>query len=367
MQPTEPIPVMLLNQHLGPGGSERQLFEIATNLDRRLFTPHVACFRTDGVMDRRLRERGIPVLQLPVESFVSAGAIYSAWKLARYFRRHGIKIVHAFDMPMACFGVPLARAARAPVVLSSQRGHRDTFPRRFRKWLRLSDRMVHGVVANCEFMFQHLREEGVPAERIHICRNGVDAEVFARRDPRTGTAVIGTVCALRPEKGLTTLIEAFAKVYALRPDARLIVTGSGSELEGLKALAGSLGVDQACRFDPATNDVARALEMLDVFVLPSLSEALSNSIMEAMASGLCVIASRAGGNPELIAEGETGLLFDIGDAEGLSRQILRVLADDILRAKLGQAAACRMREEFSVTASARRMEEIYQDHLSRSR
>lgn len=367
MQPTEPTPVMLLIQHLGPGGSERQLFEIATNLDRRLFTPHVGCFRTDGVMDRRLRERGIPVLQLPVESFISAAAIYSAWKLARYFGRNGIKIVHAFDMPMACFGVPLARAARVPVVLSSQRGHRDALPGQFRRWMRFSDRIAHGIVANCEFMSRHLREEeGVPAERIHVCRNGVDAAVFVRRDPRAGTSVIGTVCALRPEKGLTTLIEAFAQVHAVRPDARLIVTGGGSELEGLKALAGSLGVDQACRFEPMTTDVPRALDRLDVFVLPSLSEALSNSIMEAMASGLCVIASRAGGNPELIADGETGLLFDIGDAAGLSRQILRALADDALRAKLGQAAARRMREEFSIPASVERMQEIYQYHLRRS-
>jgi glycosyltransferase involved in cell wall biosynthesis len=357
---------MLLIQHLGPGGSERQLFEIATNLDRGLFTPHVGCFRTDGVMDRRLRERGIPVLQLSIQSFASVSALSSTWRLARYFRRHGIRVVHAFDMPMACFGVPVARIARVPVVLSSQRGHRDAFPQRFRKLLRISDRLAHGVVVNCDFMARHLREEGVPADRIRICRNGVDALVFVRREPpRSGKAVIGTVSVLRPEKGLTTLIEAFARVRGQRPDAQLIITGSGSELEGLKARARSLSIDLACHFEPATDDVPRALAALDIFVLPSLSEALSNSAMEAMAAGLCVIASRAGGNPELIADGETGLLFEIGDAEGLSNQILRVLADEALREKLGQAGARRMRDEFASADSVGKMQEIYTNYLGR--
>jgi hypothetical protein len=144
---------------LGHGGSERQLFEIATNLDRTRFTPHVCCFRTDGVMDRRLREHGVPVLLLPVKSFASAGALRAAWDLTRYFHRHSIRIAHAFDNPMSCFGVPLARAARVQVVLSSQRGHRDIFPLRYRRWLRLSDRLAHGIVVNCEFMSLHLREE----------------------------------------------------------------------------------------------------------------------------------------------------------------------------------------------------------------
>ncbi len=366
MRRAELTPVMLLIQHLGPGGSERQLFEIVTNLDRTRFTPHVCCFRTDGVMEGRLRERGVPVLLLPVTSFLSAGALGAAWGLSRYLRRHRIRIAHVFDNPMACFGVPVARAAGVQVVLSSQRGHRDIFPRRYRGWLRFSDRLAHGIVVNCEFMSRHLREEeGVAANHIRICHNGVDALAFAQRAPRAGASVIGVVSVLRPEKDLATLIDAFAQVRRERPDARLILTGGGPELGGLEARARSLGLGDACRFEPATSDVPRALSVLDIFVLPSRSEALSNAIMEAMAAGLCVIGSRVGGNPELITDGVTGLLFDAGDSAGLSRQILRALGDDALRTRLGESAARRMREEFTIDRSVRRMQEIYDEYLNR--
>jgi glycosyltransferase involved in cell wall biosynthesis len=357
---------MLLIQHLGPGGSERQLFVIATNLDRKRFTPHVCCFRTDGVMDRSLVERGVPVLCLPVKSFVSAGALRAAWDLWSYLRRHRIRIAHAFDNPMASFGVPVARAARVPVVLSSQRGHREVFPQRLRGWLRFSDRLAHGIVVNCEFMSRHLREEeGVPASHIYICRNGVDGTAFASRAPRAAGSVVGVVSVLRPEKDLATLLDAFALVRRERPDARLILTGGGPELGDLEARARSLGLGDACRFEPATTDVARALSALDVFVLPSRTEALSNAIMEAMATGLCVIASRVGGNPELITDGVTGLLFEVGDSAGLSLQILRAIGDDALRARLGESAARRMREEFSIDRSVQRMQEIYDEVLNR--
>jgi glycosyltransferase involved in cell wall biosynthesis len=360
-------PVMLLIQHLGPGGSERQMFEIAANLDRARFTPHVCCLRTDGFMDRRLAERGVPVLRLPLQSFLSAEALGAAWELGRYLRRNRIRIAHAFDNPMACFGVPVARAAGVPVVLSSQRGHRDIWNLSRRRWLRLSDRLAHGIVVNCEFVARHLREdEGVPANHIYICYNGIDGVVFkprARGGP--GRSVIGVVAVLRPEKGLETLIEAFAEVRRVRRDARLIITGGGPELGRLEARARELGLGDSCCFEPATSDVPGALAALDIFVLPSRNEAFSNSLMEAMAAGLCVIGSNVGGNPELITDGLTGLLFEVGDAAGLARQILRVLDDDALRARLGEAASRHVREDLSIEASVGRMQEIYDGFLNR--
>jgi glycosyltransferase involved in cell wall biosynthesis len=362
----EPTPVALLIQHLGPGGSERQLFEIAANLDRDRFTPHVCCFRADGVMDRRLSERGVPVLRLPVESFLAPGALGAAWELGRYLRGNRIRIAHAFDTPMAFFAVPVARAAGTAAVLTSQRGHRGLLPDWKRKLLRVSDRMADGIVVNCEFLARSLSEEhAIPPGRIHLCRNGVDADAFPLATARAGGGVIGVVSVLRPEKDLGTLLAAFAMIRRERPGAQLVITGSGSQREELQARSRALGLDASCRFDPSTHDVPGALAALDVFVLPSRSEALSNSIMEAMSAGLCVVASRVGGNPELIADGDTGLLFEAGDAEGLARQLLRALGDDGLRGRLGAAAARRMREEFSIAASVTRMQAIYDEVLSR--
>lgn len=127
----------------------------------------------------------------------------------------------------------------------------------------------------------------------------------------------------------------------------------------LRRRAAAAGVESSCRFEPASAQVAEWLRAIDIFVLPSRSEALSNSLMEAMACGCAPVASRVGGNPELIAHGETGLLFEPGDAEELARHLELLAGNRDLRVRLGAAAAVRIRREFSVEQAARRMEQIY--------
>src|ERR1700722_14600692 len=113
-----------MSRELGQGGSERQLVEIAKALDRSRFAVHVGCFHPQGFRSAELSREGIPILHLPVYSFRSFAAIRGAWQLARYLRRHKVQLVHTFDTPMNCFAVPVARACRVPVVLSSQRASR---------------------------------------------------------------------------------------------------------------------------------------------------------------------------------------------------------------------------------------------------
>lgn len=356
---------------LGLGGTERQLTEIARFLDRSRFTPYVGCLIADGLRKAEIDAAGVPLLTLPVSSFVGTSALRGAWQLASFIRSHGIQVVHTFDVPMNLFGVIPARLAGTPVVLSSQRAYRSLTPPTGRRLLRVIDRIVDGVVVNCEAMREHLRDdEGVPDERIHICYNGIDTTVYTPGpEPRpapldTGT-VIGVLCALRPEKGLNTLLEGFAIVQRESPDVRLAIVGSGSEEQPLKELASSLGISRQCHFEPGTRDVARWLRCMDIFVLPSLSEALSNSLMEAMACGCCPVASRVGGNPELVIPGRTGLLFEAGSADNLATQLRILLRNPQLRRQYGEASAKRVAREFTHHAAAKRMGEIYEDNLRR--
>jgi glycosyltransferase involved in cell wall biosynthesis len=120
-----------------------------------------------------------------------------------------------------------------------------------------------------------------------------------------------------------------------------------------------LKLDGFCRFEPATSRVAEALHSIDIFVLPSVSEALSNALMEAMACGCSVIASNVGGNPELISPGENGLTFQAGNPADLADKLSMVLARPDLRREYAQAAARRIAREFSLSASLERMQEIY--------
>jgi glycosyltransferase involved in cell wall biosynthesis len=116
-----------------------------------------------------------------------------------------------------------------------------------------------------------------------------------------------------------------------------------------------------CAFEPARQDVAFWLRQIDIFVLPSLSEAFSNSLMEAMACGCCVVASRVGGNPELVIDGEAGLLFPARDSAELTRVLDRLLKDGALRARLAAAGSERIRRQFTIARAAQRMGAIYRE------
>jgi glycosyltransferase involved in cell wall biosynthesis len=179
--------------------------------------------------------------------------------------------------------------------------------------------------------------------------------------------IIGSLCALRPEKNLRMLLEAFARVRVSHRGLKLAIVGSGPEETGLKRAAEALGIAGACWFEPSTRDVPRWLSAIDIFVLPSDSEALSNSLMEAMACGCCVAASAVGGNPELVRHLETGMLFKPRDAEDLAGCLARLAAAPEIRQRLSSAATGLIQQEFSLEASARRMAEIYDITLSRGR
>ncbi len=357
-------PVLLLARELDLGGSERQMTEIAKTLDRSRFTPHVGCFRPQGIRNAELAATGVPIVHFPVDSFASLRALSEAYRLASYIRRHGIRLVHTFDYPLTLFAVPVARWATSAVVLSSQRSHRSLIPRKYQRFVRMTDHMAAAVLVNCEFVRQHLRNnEGVPCGRIRLCYNGVDLEEFQPRQTPRDSLTIGVVCALRPEKDLKTLLDAFARVR--RSGLKLLIVGSGSMLGELRWQAAASGITGDCTFVPATAKVAAWLQAIDIFVLPSRSEALSNSLLEAMACGCCPVASRVGGNPELIRHGENGMLFDAGNVEQLSSVLQTLVELRILREQLATRARCTA-QQFSIARSARRMEEIYADLIEAS-
>jgi len=348
------IPVLLMARELHIGGSERQMTETAKWLDRSIFEPHVGCFRPAGIRGDELREFGVSVVQFPVYSYRSPAALRQAFSLIRYVRQHRIRIVHTWDYPLNVYAVPIARLGTGAVAISSQRSHRDLIPPGYRRLIRFSDRMAHAVVVNCEYLRRHLIEEGVLATKIQVCANGIDLERFHRRAVEHPLTV-GVVCALRPEKDLGVLIDAVALLRDAAP--RLLIVGDGPERDKLERRARAAKI--ACQFEPAADDVTSWLSAIDIFVLPSRSEALANSLIEAMACGCCVVASDAGGNPELIKDEETGILFKTGDAASLAGALRGLIADGEARSRLASAACAFVHRNFSMAEAARRMQEIY--------
>lgn len=370
----DPIPVLLMSEMLSAGGSERQLVEIAKSLDRRQFIPHVATL-TGGFRQQELAQAGIPVLKLTLDSFASLRAVKAGLQLRNYIKTHNIQLFHSFDYSTACFGTPFARLAKTRVVLSSTRAHRSLYRPLYRRLLRITDLLAHGMIVNCQAMRNHLiNDESVSPGRIFLCPNGIDLSNFNpqhRIRPAFFPAVlqdakliIGVVCVLRQEKGLSTLLEAFANVSAKHHGLRLAIVGSGPMLAELRNQAAALNISAQCHFEPSTTNVSTWLGGIDIFVLPSLSEAFSNSLMEAMACGCAVVASNTGGNPELVKNNDTGLLFETGNSKSLTDCLDQLIEQPVARQKLASNAAEYVATNLAMSAATARITEIYSSLLS---
>jgi glycosyltransferase involved in cell wall biosynthesis len=369
----EPVPILLLTRGLGHGGGERQLAMTALTLDRTRYLPHIASCES-GFWTPLLEQAGIPLHSIGSRSLLSRKGITEMARLRSFIARHGIRLVQTFDYAVNVYAIPVARSVPGVAAVSNLRCHMNLIPPRDR-WLNyLSHRISAAVVVNSEAVRDHLvRDYRVDAGKIFVCHNGLDNFVFhpGERKRVSGlehlNMVVGVTCVLRPEKNLPLLLEAFAAIRERRPGVTLLIVGSGPEEDRLRGLAAQLQLGDSCIFRPSTRDVAPWLKSIDIFVLPSLTEGLSNSIMEAMACGCCVIASRVGGTPELIDDGVTGLLFPSGDRTALCTALESVIDNAEKRSALAHAAERRMQTEFTLQASVDRMQAIYDRILATHR
>jgi glycosyltransferase involved in cell wall biosynthesis len=367
-----PIPILLLSYDLRFGGSERQLAEVATHLDRSRFLPHVGCIQMQGGRRGELERAGIPLVEFSFPSFKSWQWLAAGWRLRTYIRRHRIRLIHSFDVPGNLFGMPFGLAARfpgkVPVLLSSQRAFRELTGARTHKLLRMMDRFVDGVVVNSANLRKHLEEkDDLPSLLSTLIYNSVDLERFTPGPAAAvlpgSRVVIGSTAMLRPEKGVRDLVEAFGHVAATDPSVGLLLVGSGPLYEPLKARIQELGLSSRVHLAGGVTDVLPWLRRMDVFVLPSLSEALSNSLLEAMAVGCAAVASEVGGNPELVREGETGRLFAAGDVKQLAHHLGSLTKNESERRRVAAAGQMFVRGNFSRAASIGAMADLYESHL----
>ena len=361
------IKVLITVRELDQGGIERDVAKIATHLDRERFDPHVMAFWAHGFRYDELREAGVPVIEIPVRSLTSFETFRLAAKLRRYITQHGFQVVHSYDVSYV-FACTVARLSGVPLTIGSQLSYLDTVDTRTQMLLRMGSRVPDAMLANCEAIRRYLIEhEHLRGDRVEMIYNGVDTTQFYPPESRPARAsTIGIVCALRPEKNLPLLQQAFAKVHASHPELRLVIVGSGTELKALQENAARLNISSHIDFIPATQDVPQWLRKMDIFVLPSYSEAFSNSMLEAMACGCTVIGSKVGGMPELTgANEERGLLFTSGNADELTNQLERLITNDALRRDLGVKAAKFAKESLSIEIAAERTGAMYERLLAK--
>jgi len=363
-------PVLLVGDTLNMGGTERQFCEVACGLARSSWKVHVACLRAEGPLRARLEEAGMQPWSCGEGSLKSPALVRGIWRLARYIRLHGIQLVHSFDFYSNVYGVLAGRLASTRAIIASQRDLGDL---RSPLQCRINGvmlRLAHHVLANSQAAADRACERGtLRLERLVVVPNGLDTAMFTcleRGADKARLRVFGAVANLRPEKGLGDLIRAAGFLRSQYPDLRVVIWGEGPLRPDLEALIRNLALDDIVQLPGHAHRAEEALAAMDAFVLPSLSESCSNSLMEAMAVGLPVIASNAGGNPELVVDGGTGVLVRPGDPAHLAQAMARLMDHPALAAALGAQAAQRIRAEFTLAKMLTGVETLYTSAVSQN-
>jgi glycosyltransferase involved in cell wall biosynthesis len=340
---------------LDVGGQEKLLVEFARHADRSRFSLAFVSLTTAGVLGGELEALGWPVLPLHAPAGLRPGIV---WQLARLFARLGADVVHTHDDRPNIYGAPAARLAGIGRVIHTRHSQGTRLSRRQVLLTRLAAGATSRFVCISHDSACWAARQGVPRRRLAVLHNGIDLGRFAFVGPDpAGPAVL--VARLAPEKDVATLLHAAALVAKQRPDFRLEVAGDGPCRAGLVALRDALGLQERVRFLGTVRDVPSLLRRARMFVLSSLTEGVSLTLLEAMARGLPVVATHVGGNPEVVDAGRTGLLVGAGDPAALADAVLRLWVNPGEAAAFGRAGRRRVEEHFDVRRMVAGYEAMY--------
>jgi glycosyltransferase involved in cell wall biosynthesis len=352
------------------GGTERQVANLALGIHASRFDLHLACLRNRGELLQELEQLRVPRPVFDIGRLYTPGTLWQAIRLVRYIHRHLIQIVHTYGFYPNVFAVPAARIAGASIVVASIRDRGDILTP-MQRWIqKLVCRLADCVLVNAEAIREALIGQGYRPGNIVVIRNGVAASRPGTREngaalrlelgvPASAPLVF-VFSRLNTMKGLEYFIEAAALVAGKVSEARFLIVGDGGRRTELEAHARRLGLENRVIFTGFRTDVPELLSEAAVSVLPSLSEGLSNSLLESMAAGVPVIAANIGGNPEIIEHDVSGLLVPVRDSAALAAAMGRLLDDPLLAARFGEAGRQRVAEVFSMERSLGEVESLYE-------
>lgn len=359
--PESPIRVAHVTWGLGLGGLEQLLLELARHTDRQRFALHFISLSSRGVLGPEIERLGWPVTALEQGEGLRPGLIL---QLASLFRGQRIEVVHTHNTRALVYGGPAARLACVGRLIHTWHGQNLLASPREALLFRLGSLLPDAVVAVSEDAARFMARQGVPARRLHTILNGVDTQRFAVTGPQRDGPLV-TVARLSPEKDLATLLRALAQARQTLPELTLEVAGAGPCLGELRELAHSLGLNSAVHFLGQVRDVPALLARARLFVLPSLTEGISLTLLEAQACGLPVVATKVGGNPEVVGDGETGLLVPPGNPAELAAAIVRLAGAPEMAKAMGAAGRRRVEQRFDVGRMIANYEDLYYRNLRR--
>lgn len=379
MQPmTRPLRLLILTDTaiLGQGGSERFLRNLLANLPGDEYSVDVIQLVAEPAASRcvaRLESSSARLIYRPIEALYAPRGIAAFGFVRQRVLRGDYQILqsHHEKSDLISAFLPRVRGLRR---ISNRRDLGFQKSRRVRAVLRRANSRFDRIVAPSKAILDALvADENADDARCLAIPNGVDvgrfqpASALRRAQLRAALGfadhecLIGCVASFSPVKCHSTLLAAFAKAYRDHPDCRLVLVGEGPLRAEIETQARALGIAGVVRFLGARADVEHILPALDIFVLASSTEGMSNAILEAQACGLPVVATAVGGNPELIEHGTSGLLVPPAQVDALARALGDLVGAPGQRAELGAAACRRIARDYSLAAMAATYARLYQE------
>jgi sugar transferase (PEP-CTERM/EpsH1 system associated) len=352
-----PIRVVHLVRRLDLGGLEMVVLNLVRGADRERFEPRVICLGPRGAIADRFDRIGVPV-----ESLEARGRAAAIVQLARRLWRLRADVLHTHNPAPHLVGAVARTLARVPVLVHTKHGRNYPEDRRAvlaNRWASLNTDAVIAVSEDAAGVARTI--ERVPASKVRVIHNGIDLTSFPAPERRGGEGVgrAVTVARLHAVKDQATLLRAARRIADARPGFRLALVGDGPEREGLERLRRELALEEIVRFHGHRDDVRTLLLESDLFMLSSVSEGLSLTLLEAMAAGLPVIATDVGGNREVVTHGETGFLVAPASPEAVASATLSLLDDPARAQAMGRSGRRRVEQVFDLRVMVRRYEALY--------
>lgn len=356
----------------GVGGTELNLVRTLEQIDRERFDLALVTLTAEGPLRARFDATGVPITEFALRNMYGPAAWRTGWRLARWLRATGTDVVHCHDSYSNIFSAFWARVAGVRVVVTSRRWLVPSGGRAYAVANRLANRAATAVLANSPAVARLVVDEGVRSARVVTVPNFLEDEAFALLEaPQRALArqrlgvpdealVIGVVAQLRPVKSLETLVAAMARLVPRFPSLHLVLVGDGPSRTRLASDAQALGIAGRVHFPGRLENRPNLHQLFDVSVLCSVYEGFPNTLVEAMAVGTPIVATRTGGVPDAVRHEENGLLVPPRDPARLADAIAALLTDAERRRAFGEAGRRRATAEFHVSHVLPQLEQMYE-------
>jgi glycosyltransferase involved in cell wall biosynthesis len=370
MRRPEPLRIAWFIDQFMIGGTELNAIRTLEALDRQEFEVTVFHCQSEGPLRQRYEALGVRLVHVPISGFLSARTWLQGIRTALQLRRMGTQVIHAHDVYTNIFIAFWARLFTRCRIITSRRWMFEVPRPALNVLNRWSYRFAQRVLGNSGSVVELLTNvERVPARKVVEIPNFVDESYFAsepqerRQEQRQdwgipdGALVVGVVARLAAVKNHAMLLRACVQV----DDVHVVLVGDGPERSSLEQLSANLNMSQRVHFLGTLVSKSNIHQYFDISALCSRSEGFPNSLLEALAAGRAVLATRVGGVPDVVQHESNGLLVESGDVEAMRAGLLRLKADPILRARLGSAGRQLIQNEFSEGVVIRRLQSLYRE------